>query len=423
MRPFPLKTNIVRKQAPAASSVAIALLLVCVAARGRAQETLSLHQAIRTGLAQAPASRISNDQVTEQRAQIDAAKLRPNPRLYVQSEDLRPWGQNFSFPDDTEDYGYLSQTFEVDGKRGKRITYAQSGVQRSEADNTMRLRQLAGGIADAYWSVEATRAEEVEWQHQLADFNRLVDYQSARVQAGAAAGVDLLRIEIERDRIAISLAQAQGNADTASIELARSTASLAAQTATLTDPLEQQRPVVEIPLPAAVEQRPDVQAARAAVAEAQAGLRLQHAFAVPDLDLLGGYKRDVGQNTLYGGLQLDLPLFNRNQGGVASAHASEQFAEDQLAFTRLNARSQIATTMSTYLREATLVRDTLPGMDDRATKNVGIISDAYRSGGADLLRYLDAERVLIDTHLLTIQTWAAYQRAVVALQLAYGEQP
>jgi cobalt-zinc-cadmium efflux system outer membrane protein len=67
------------------------------------------------------------------------------------------------------------------------------------------------------------------------------------------------------------------------------------------------------------------------------------------------------------------------------------------------------------------VRNTLPTMLDRAVQNAAIISDAYRSGGTDLLRYLDAERILIDTHLQTLQTWAEYQRAVVALQLAYGE--
>ena len=118
-----------------------------------------------------------------------------------------------------------------------------------------------------------------------------------------------------------------------------------------------------------------------------------------------------------------MPFFNRNQGGVATAHANEQYAEDQLAYTRLNASSQIATAMNEYVREQALVRNTLPGMDERALRNAAIIADAYHSGGADLLRYLDAERTLIDTRLLSIQTWTAYQKAVIALHLAYGEQP
>ena len=69
------------------------------------------------------------------------------------------------------------------------------------------------------------------------------------------------------------------------------------------------------------------------------------------------------------------------------------------------------------------MRATLPGMGDRAVRNAAIIDDAYRSGGTDLLRFLDAERLLIETRLLSIQTWAEYQRSVVSLRLAYGEQP
>jgi outer membrane protein TolC len=108
---------------------------------------------------------------------------------------------------------------------------------------------------------------------------------------------------------------------------------------------------------------------------------------------------------------------------VATAHANEQYAEDQLAYTRLNAGSQIATALSGYAREQALVSGILPGMDERALRNAAIISDAYHSGGADLLRYLDAERMLIDTRLLSMQTWTDYQKAVVSLHLAYGEQP
>lgn len=380
-------------------------------------------EAIREGLAQAPEAHTSADRVEVQRAQIAGARVRPNPRLYVQSEDLRPWADNFSFPNNTEDYGYLSETFEIDGKRGKRIAYAESGLRRTEAEHTFALHGLAAGIAYAYWNAAATREIVGVWQAQLAAMDRSVQYQKDRVDAGATAGVDLLRTQIERDRIALSLAQAQRDADNASIELARRTASPAARTAVLTDSLEQERPVAEQAVTAAIEARPDVAAAREAVREAEADLRLQHANAVPNLDFLGGYKRNVGVNTVYGGLQYDLPFFNRNQGGIAMAGANRTLTTDQLAYTRLLAGSEIAAALNSYQRETALVHNTLPGMRERAEQNNAIVQDAYRSGGFDLLRLLDAERVLIDTRLLTIQTWAEYQRAVVALQLAYGVQP
>ena len=358
------------------------------------------------GLAAAPEARTGSDLVEVERAGVAQARLRPNPRLYLSSEDLQPWANNFSFPNNTEDFGYFGENFEIDGKRPKRIRYAGSRVLRAQAEQEFALGVLSGGIANAYWSaVYAEQAVQL-WHQQLADFDRLVQYQEDRVRDGATAGVDLLR-----------------TAELDARERGRRTASLSAQTAVLTDPLEQERPVSTRALPDAVEQRADVRAARDAVEVARADLRLQHANAVPDLDFYAGYKRNTGTDTAYGGFQIDLPLFNRNQGGIALASADTRLAEDQLASTRLSASSAIATATVAYTREQQLVHSALPGMSDRATRNAAILNDAYRSGGADLLRFLDAERVLIDTRLLALQTWAEYQRAVVALQLSYGEQP
>jgi cobalt-zinc-cadmium efflux system outer membrane protein len=401
-----------------------ALLLCLLPGIGaQAQQPLTLQNAVRTGLANSPASRVGTDQVQLQQAQIAQARLRPNPRIFLQSEDLRPWGSTFSFPDSTEDYGYLSETFELGGKRGKRIAFARSGVTRAEAQNALARRQIAAGIANAYWAAVAAHSAVAQWQQQLDDFDRLVQYQSDRVHAGATAGVDLLRTQIERDHVALALAQSQRDAEAANIELARLTSLPLPRLQLLSDPLQQAHPVPELPMTTAVEQRPDVAAARAALQEARDDLRLQHANAIPNPDLLAGYKRNVGVDTLYAGLQIDLPFFNRNQGGIATASANTQLALDQLAFIRLNANADISLALENYKREQALVQGTLPAMLDRSIQNEAILYDAYRSGGTDLLRYLDAERMLIETRLQSLQTWAEYQRAVVSLELAYGQQP
>ena len=398
--------------------------LLCFALHGpRAQgQQITLHQAIAAGLAHLPAAQQAADQVDRQRAQILGARLRLNPKLYLNSEDLGPQANGFDFPNTTEDYGYIGQTFELDGKRGRRIRYAEAGVARAELGRQLALGQLAVIIAYAYWAAAAARATLAAYRDQLASYDRLVRYQNDRVQAGAAAEVDLLRTQIERDRVALALAEAERAADAADIELARSTGVPSYREAVLTDPLEAEgAPPPELPATEAIEQRLDVAIARAALPEADANIRLQHAYAVPDLDILGGYKRNSGFNTGYGALQYSLPLFNRNQGGIAEATAVRRLADDQLAVARAQARAEIETARSTFAREQTLVRTTLPGALDRARRNADIILDAYQSGGADLLRLLDAQQVLIGTRLLAIQTWSGYQHAAIALRVAQGE--
>lgn len=394
--------------------------LLCLSAE--AQQSLTLHGAVAAGLARLPEVRAAADQVERQRALAVGARSRPNPRLYLSAEDLGAQAGGFDFSNTTEDYGYVAQTFELDGKRGRRIEYAKAGAVRADLQQQLALRQLAAAIAYAYWSAAAARASLNAYRDQLANYEQLVRYQADRVQAGATAGVDLLRTEIERDRIALTMAEAERAADAANIELARATGTPVYREAVLADPLEAENaPLPEPPVAEAIEQRPDVAAARAAVPEAEANLRLQHAYAVPDLDLLGGYKRNNGYNTGYGALQYDLPFFNRNQGAVAEAAAACRLAQDQLAVTRAQARAEIETARSGFAREQDLVRTTLPGALDRARRSADLILDAYKNGGTDLLRLLDAQQVLISTRLLAIQTWSGYQRAAVAVRFAQGD--
>ena len=49
-----------------------------------------------------PAVATFDEQVNESRAQVRQARLGPNPRLFLQSEDLRPWSSQFSFTTQTE---------------------------------------------------------------------------------------------------------------------------------------------------------------------------------------------------------------------------------------------------------------------------------------------------------------------------------
>src|SRR5260370_35684685 len=103
------------------------------------QETLSLHQAIEEGL-RSPAAQVYQGQADQTSALVKQAKLRPNPRLYLQSEDLRPWDSNFSMADNSESHIFAVQTVEIAGKRGSRSSFAKTNASRTDA-RTALLRQ------------------------------------------------------------------------------------------------------------------------------------------------------------------------------------------------------------------------------------------------------------------------------------------
>lgn len=402
--------------------VRLLLLAGALHASASAQTGLSLHDAI-TRAQSSPAARVAAEQVNVVRGQVRQAGLGPNPRVYLSTEDIRPWADGFSFPNNTEDYAYLGQTFELDRKRAKRVEFARSHLHRSEAEQALQMQQIAGRVAASYWAAVSSLRVADLLQQDLAAVDDMVRYHKERVDAGAMRGVDLLRMEIERDRVYLALESARRDAALTRVELFREIGMPPSTSIALTDQIGTADPLPPVPIEIALTQRQDVLAARAAVAVAAADLKLQYALAVPDPDILGGYKRNSGADTLFASLQIPLPFRNRNQGEIQRAEAEIRLTRAQLEQAELLARADVQAATETYDAQRRIVREILPDMRDRAKRNLDIMNDAYRTGGLELLRYIDAERTEIDVEISSIRTFSDYHQSVLRLQLAYGTQP
>ncbi len=414
-----------QKTRPHAPRALLLVLLVAAGQLGRAQAPLSLHQAIDQAL-HSPAAEVLTAQVDQARGVLHQAGLGLNPRLFLQSEDIRPWASNYTFTNNTEDYGYLSQTFEVDGKRRKRTALAQARLSETEATTDLERRQLTARVARAYWvAVSQVRVIDL-LRADMRAVDEMVVYHEKRVDAGATRGVDLIRMEVERDRLAIALEEAQRDAAQAKLELFRRMGQLPAASESdvqLSDTLEGVAPLPPPDVDLVLGQRPDVQAAEDAVAAAAADLRLQQAIAKPDLDLLGGYKRNGADDTLFAGLQMPLPVHNRNQGEIERARAALRGAQAALLALQVQVRTEVEQARRGYEAQGNMVEHTLPTLRAHARQNLDIVREAYRLGGTDLLRFLDAERTEYDVEVSALRTLSQLRQSALTLQLAEGVQP
>jgi outer membrane protein TolC len=169
--------------------------------------------------------------------------------------------------------------------------------------------------------------------------------------------------------------------------------------------------------------RVEGQAAHQAIDAARANLQLQKASGRPDLEALLGYKRNLGDDTGLVGLQLNLPLFDRNQGAVAAAAADTQAARDDYAVVRQQLVSQLSIAQREYDLEREQYLQTFKPLRDQAIEISNISRAAYNEGGLDLVRLLDAERVRVEAEVTWVQALEAYHQSVVALEYAEGVQP
>jgi cobalt-zinc-cadmium efflux system outer membrane protein len=353
------------------------------------------------------------------------AALRPNPRLFLQTENTRLGGPAtpFHFARETDNFAYASQVLEAPGKRESRIELTGELIRRREAELDVLRATIAHKVAAAYWAVAGAERTRDVLRHSLENFQQIVQYHRDRVSEGALAEADLIRIELEREQIAVQAQNAEQDARRLRVQLFAEMGEPEMPGAVLTGDLSDVRPFVSVSPEEALANRRDLQLARQVIRHTKAGTRVEQLSARPDPEILFGYKRTTGFNTLLGGVQISLPLRNRNQGAIAASLAETKAAELDRRAAEQSARHQIAAAQSEYQQKFQLVTETLPRMRGQAEDTVQIARAVYREGASDLLRLLDAERIALQTQLLFIRSLTDYRLALVNLQAATGVLP
>jgi cobalt-zinc-cadmium efflux system outer membrane protein len=398
------------------------MLAACLGAA--AQDALTAAQAVADALSAHPLLVAAAERVSASQAYRQQAALRPNPRFMYQTENLRvPVNTPFVALRDTDNFAFLQQTFETAGKRELRTGLAGARVRVAEAETALLRRQVATRVLLAYWAAAgALRVHELLLESQ-ATFQQVVEYHEIRVREGAMAESDHLRVRLEAERIALEANNAFLEAQRARIHLFREMGRAQFPAARF-DPLEL---AADRLIPADPEQalprRPELVLAREQLDQARSALAVQRSLARPNLDALFGYKRTGGIDTALVGLQIDLPAFNRNQGNIGAAGAEVRAAEANLAAAEALIRAEIAAAGADYEVRRKRVQETLGRLRQQAAETSQIALAAYREGGADLLRLLDAQRLRIDIEVLSFRALTEYRQSIVALETALGVTP
>jgi cobalt-zinc-cadmium efflux system outer membrane protein len=284
-------------------------------------------------------------------------------------------------------------------------------------------------VRQAYWN--AAGAEKVYrlLTESARNFQQIVDYHEKRVREGALAEADLIKVQLEHDRLKVSVDSAGLEVERARLQRFREMGNSDAPSVSLAELPEQVDPLPDAAdLTTASSRRVEIALARSVVEQARANAALQKANAKPDVDVMGGYKRTAGFSTVIGAVQVSLPFSNRNQGAIAAADAEVRAAESDLRAVEATVVSEIRTAQAEVRAKADQLTRLFgasgaAGLRGRAAESSNIAQAAYREGGTDLLRLLDAERVQIEIQVLYYRTLTEYRQSVAALDAALGVNP
>ncbi|MBL8176077.1 MAG: TolC family protein [Bryobacterales bacterium] len=385
---------------------------------------MSLQDAVGAALKEHPALQASTDRVAVTEALRRQAALAPNPKLILQSENTRPYlNSSFVYWRDTDNFAYLQQTLETAGKRERRVDLAAANIRRAELERELLRAQITGRVKLAYWAAVGAARIATLLREDRANFQNIIEYHEIRVREGAVAEADLIRVRLEGERLSIALNAAELEAERTRIHLFREMGRTEFPAATFSDMLEPLPDAPAADVEQALERRAEVKLAMQMVETGRTNLRLQQVMAKPNVDVLFGYKRATGYDSLIGGVQVDLPFQNKNQGNISAAESEIRVAESALAATKALVKAEIAAAAREVGLRRRQLGESFQAMRKQAEDTARIAEAAYREGGADLLRLLDAQRVRIETQLFYQRALAEYRQSAVNLETALGVAP
>jgi cobalt-zinc-cadmium efflux system outer membrane protein len=166
----------------------------------------------------------------------------------------------------------------------------------------------------------------------------------------------------------------------------------------------------------AITLRPDVAATQRELARTDTETRLQRALRTPNVTVGGGYRRDFGTNAVVFGATVPLPLFNRNQGGVARAEAERRQAANHALVIEAGVRLEVQQALNAVAINRERVEYIQREHLTNARESRDIVEASYRLGAADLIDFLDAQRAFRDT--LRTYNRALYEQRVSLFELA-----
>lgn len=409
---------------PRCPTPAVLCTFLFASAAFAAETPLSLQDAVALALKEHPALQASTDRVAVSEALRRQAALSPNPKLILQSENTRPYlNSSFVYWRDTDNFAYLQQTLETGGKKERRVDLAAANIRRAELERELLRAQIAGRVKLAYWAAAGAGRIAALLREDRASFQGIIEYHEIRVREGAVAEADLIRVRLEGERLGIALNAADLEAERTRIHLFREMGRMEFPMATFAESMEPLPDAPAVDVEQAMERRAEVKLAMQMVDTARMNLRLQKVMAKPNVDVLFGYKRATGSDALLGGVQVDLPFQNRNQGNITAAESDIRVAESALAATKALARAEIAAAGRDVEMRRKQLGESLQAMRKQAEDTARIAEAAYREGGADLLRLLDAQRVRIETQLFYQRALAEYRQSAVNLETALGVAP
>jgi len=399
--------------------------------------TITLDEIINTTLLMDPQLRAGFENIRLADGDAITASLRPNPTFGI-FKGLMPLGEPFTpqvegGPPQLDVFLQYPVDWFLFGKRVAAMQAAGLEVRANQAEFANRVRQRVLEAAEAYYDVLEAKALVDLADQDVANFRRVEELTDRAVQTGGRPRVELNRIRLDR----LQAEQEQRNAvRDLRIALANLRAVMGLRDAdiafdvagSLDDLVPVDIPDTEEALTQAVANRPDIVALRRRVSQAVATREAERRNAYPEVAPIMMYTRQFQEKALEApdadsvgvGLEMTVPLFDRNQGNRYRADAQTVQNRRELEAALVALRAEVIAVEHEFrtalANSEAMAREQL----ELAIQVRAALNQAYALGGRPLIDVLDAQRNFRDTYRIYIESRAEYGRAIMRFNAVLG---
>jgi len=388
---------------------------------------IDLDQAIQMAVVHNHALKAARTEIPESQAQEITAAMRPNPvftydDLYVPI--FSPSQLTATTLNQVTEFDVgVSYTIERGHKRQARIQAArdQTAMTRSQVTDTER--GLTFNVAQQFVGILLAKSNLQFAKQDLSSYQQTVNLSAEQYKAGAISEGDLLKIKLQLLQFQMDVSQAQ-------LGLVQAFASLRALLGYDTlpadyevigelayEPLKMNQEDLQLK---ALQLRPDFIAAQQGVTAAQSQFSLAKANGKRDLTTTFDYTHVSGLNSAGLTFNIEIPIFDRNQGEIARTHYAIAQAQETKTSVEETVMTDVANAYQAFKTGDQVVQLYLSGYLKQAEDSRDISEFAYKRGAASLLDFLDAERSYRATQLAYRQALATYMLAIEQLREVVG---
>ena len=328
-------------------------------------------------------------------AQVITAKLFSNPDfsfsngIYAKDVSEGPAYKEQSFG--------LSQLFTTAGKRNKSIQLAKLGVEQSKYQFFDLLRTLKFTLRSDFYNIYFQEQSAKVYNEEISSLAKTLTLFNQQYAKGNIAEKEVLRIQSQLYSLQAEYNSLQTSIDTTQSEfklLIKAGPNVYVSPQVNYD-LDGKEIVTNVPyqkmLDSAYSNRYDLRLAKTTVDYNNMNLLLQKATAAPDISLSLNYDKlgAYGNNYLGGGIEFNLPFFNRNQGGIKQARIAIDQSKVQFESQHDQVESDVNTNYRNALRLENLYNSFDPSFKQNFTHLIQQVFINYQKRNISLLEFLD----------------------------------